>query len=201
MNCLIRAFSSSERGSGYGDLLASSAPRGDGRRYCLSVTDGQLYTHEGRRPVDESTLLGGPSCDVYAEEGGTAPHRPTWRQVLEFLADECARIKGDRLTTLFRGTEDGTFLDAPCAFGDSDDAGDDDDDHVVEHTDKSAPPSPRRRSPPRRTASSRGTTRGRIPSCGSVTPSAIGCTSRRRGRSPSWWGATGSDASVGIRAG
>ena len=46
---------------------------------------------------------------------------PTWGQVIDFLSDEMARIKGERLTTLFcgRGMKDGIYLREPCVFGDN----------------------------------------------------------------------------------
>jgi hypothetical protein len=44
---------------------------------------------------------------------------PSWEQVIEYLADEMGRIKGDQLTTLFYGEKmcNETYLKRPCLFG------------------------------------------------------------------------------------
>jgi len=103
--CFIRAFK--------GELLCSR----DERDHCY-----YLSTKKGIHPINESRLEPSDSIESRdtAAEKNCSTH-PTWEQVIEYLADEMARIKGDRLTTLFwgEGMEDGKFLEKPCVFGDN----------------------------------------------------------------------------------
>ena len=90
--CLIRVFK--------GELLCSN-----------DDTPCYLSTKKGKHPIKPTLKRGNPPA---AGETKVTSH-PTWEQVLEYLSDEMARIKGDRLTTLFYGTI--TELEKPCVFG------------------------------------------------------------------------------------
>jgi hypothetical protein len=93
--CLIRAFT--------GDLRCS---KGDSNLYYLS-------TKNGIHPI-KNTMA--PNFD--ATKDNIFYTQPSWEQVIEYLSDEMARIKGNRLTTLFlgEGMEDGNLLKRPCIF-------------------------------------------------------------------------------------
>jgi hypothetical protein len=100
--CFIRAFK--------GELRCSSGnPEDESHSYYLSLKNG-------KHPIKETM----DTDHVDTPEKILGLH-PTWEQVIEYLADEMARIKGDRLTTLFcgRGMEDREFLQGPCLFGDT----------------------------------------------------------------------------------
>ena len=97
--CFIRAFQ--------GELLCSenvSVP------YYLSTKKGK---HRSTIP-EEVILQNGDD----ALKNSQVVH-PTWEQVIDFLADEMARIKGDQLSTLFIGDNMQTSLEKPCRFGDA----------------------------------------------------------------------------------
>lgn len=87
-----------------GQLLLSNDNDNDKGHYILS-------TAEGKHPIKNDSIH-------LRQENNLSAH-PSWEQVIEFLADEMARIKGDRLTTLFigDGMDDGTILKKPCIFG------------------------------------------------------------------------------------
>ena len=72
-----------------------------------------LSTSKGKHPVKKNSI------HLITERQANTPSHPSWEQVIDFLADEMARIKGDRLTTLFigEGMDDGTILQKPCIFG------------------------------------------------------------------------------------
>lgn len=72
-----------------------------------------LSTSKGKHPIKENSI------HLITERQANTYSHPSWEQVIDFLADEMARIKGDRLTTLFigEGMEDGTILKKPCIFG------------------------------------------------------------------------------------
>ncbi len=86
-----------------GDLLLSNDDDDKGY-YILSTT-------EGKHPIKNDS--------IHLIQENTLAGHPSWEQVIEFLADEMARIKGDRLTTLFigEGMDDGSILTKPCIFG------------------------------------------------------------------------------------
>eukprot|EP00984_Skeletonema_dohrnii_P037065 scaffold38710_cov200-Skeletonema_dohrnii-CCMP3373.AAC.3 len=95
---LIKAFQS--------ELLLSSDEEDDRGHYILS-------TSKGKHPIKNNSI------HLITERQVNASSRhPSWEQVIDFLADEMARIKGDRLTTLFigEGMDDGTILKKPCIF-------------------------------------------------------------------------------------
>ena len=103
--CFIRAFK--------GELLCS------GKYHYLSTQKGKHPIKKYQReigsnasPVDTSKYDNNTSTDKHNMH-------PSWGKVIEYLADEMARIKCDRLTTLFKGKgmEDGKFLQKPCNFG------------------------------------------------------------------------------------
>lgn len=95
--CLIRAFT--------GDLKCSV---GDSNLNYLS-------TKNGIHPILNAVALA-PNVD--ATKDNIIYTQPSWEQVIEYLADEMARIKGNRLTTLFlgKGMEDGKVLKRPCIY-------------------------------------------------------------------------------------
>lgn len=72
-----------------------------------------LSTSNGKHPIEKNSI------HHITNSQAIASTHPNWEQVIEFLADEMARIKGDRLTNLFigEGMEDGTLLRKPCIFG------------------------------------------------------------------------------------
>ncbi|KAL7438091.1 hypothetical protein ACHAXM_006046 [Skeletonema potamos] len=72
-----------------------------------------LSTSKGKHPMKENSIH-----LITDKQVNTSLH-PSWEQVIDFLADEMARIKGDRLTTLFvgEGMDDGKILKKPCIFG------------------------------------------------------------------------------------
>jgi hypothetical protein len=98
--CFIRAFK--------GELRCSSGTS-DEEYHCF-----YLSLKNGIHPIKESN--GTDNMDTLGKMFGL---HPTWEQVIEYLADEMVRIKGDRLTTLFRGKEmeNGRVLQGPCLFG------------------------------------------------------------------------------------
>ncbi|KAL7543825.1 hypothetical protein ACHAXR_013218 [Thalassiosira sp. AJA248-18] len=102
--CFIRAFK--------GELCCS---RDERNCYYLSTKKG-LHPIKPQSEPTPTTY----SCDDDAPENKCNVH-PTWEQVIDYLSDEMARIKGDRLTTLFwgDGMEDGKLLQKPCIFGDN----------------------------------------------------------------------------------
>lgn len=89
--CFIRAFT--------GELSCSSKMN-------------YLSTKNGKHPINNNI-----SSHVNATKENIIT-QPTWEQVIEYLADEMARIKGDRLTTLFlgKGMDDRKLLNHPCTF-------------------------------------------------------------------------------------
>ncbi len=89
--CFIRAFT--------GDFFSNKY------QYYLS-------TKNGKHPIKDKML---PPVNRTNENLFS---QPTWEQVIEYLADEMARIKANRLTTLFlgKGMEDGKLLKGPCIF-------------------------------------------------------------------------------------
>jgi hypothetical protein len=91
--CFIRAFT--------GDLSCSN-----NYQYYLS-------TKKGKHPIKDKKMV--PPVNASNENLFS---QPTWEQVIEYLADEMARIKANRLTTLFlgKGMEDGKLLKSPCIF-------------------------------------------------------------------------------------
>jgi len=102
--CFIRAFK--------GELRCSSGnPEDKNHCYYLSLKNG---IHPNKETIETAT-------DHVDTPEKTLDSHPTWEQVIEYLADEMARIKGDRLTTLFLGVrmEDGSVLKGPCLFGDT----------------------------------------------------------------------------------
>ena len=99
--CFIRAFKGELRCT-YGD----SAP------YYLSTKKGK---HSIKVP-DEVTMQQNNDIDV-KQKCHSSIRRPNWEQVIEFLTDEMARIKGDRLTTLFCGEKMHSSLKRTCVFG------------------------------------------------------------------------------------
>ncbi|KAL3823928.1 hypothetical protein ACHAXA_007899 [Cyclostephanos tholiformis] len=100
--CFIRAFK--------GELRCSSGPSKD-ENHCF-----YLSLKNGKHPIKEINRT-----DNTDTPGKNLGSHPTWEQVIEYLADEMVRIKGDRLTTLFQGIEmeDGRLLRRPCLFGDA----------------------------------------------------------------------------------
>jgi hypothetical protein len=94
--CFIRAFK--------GELFSHM---NDSLPYYLSTKKGKHRI----RARDEVDLGSGG-----AELNHTTT--PTWEQVIDFLSDEMARIKGDQLTTLFIGERMPTYLQMQCNFGD-----------------------------------------------------------------------------------
>lgn len=96
--CLIRAFS--------GELRCSPDKK---NTYFLS-------TKNGKHPIKNKVASNGDTTKT-----NISCSHPTWEQVTEYLADEMARIKGNRLTTLFigKGMEDGQLLKRPCIFHES----------------------------------------------------------------------------------
>ena len=94
--CFIRVFK--------GEILCEyNAQHGKEKCYYLS-------TKKGKHPISKNPNEMGiaTSSDYY---------HPTWAQVIEYLADEMARIKPDRQTTLFLGEKMTEFLQQPCKFG------------------------------------------------------------------------------------
>ncbi|KAL3800391.1 hypothetical protein ACHAWO_008758 [Cyclotella atomus] len=94
--CFIRAFK--------GELFSAIS---DSAPYYLS-------TKKGKHRIKTRD-------EVYLVNGGTTLQQtatPTWEQVIDFLSDEMARIKGDQLTTLFFGERMSTYLQMQCSFGD-----------------------------------------------------------------------------------
>lgn len=76
-----------------------------------------LSTKKGKHKIREHQS---GDSDVSSSNSSEFTHlQPSWEQVIEFLADEMGRIKGNRLTTLFcgEGMEGGSYLQAPCSFG------------------------------------------------------------------------------------
>lgn len=96
--CLIKAFQCE---------LSLFPCDGNKRHYLLS-------TIKGKHPIKENSIQ-----QIITDRQATASSHPSWEQVIDFLADEMARIKGDRLTNLFigEGMEDGSILKRPCLFG------------------------------------------------------------------------------------
>ncbi|KAL7547950.1 hypothetical protein ACHAWF_011219, partial [Thalassiosira exigua] len=103
--CLIRAWK--------GELLCPPCSHSQKKYYYLSTRKGKHLVKD----INTESKSKSMRPDDIAENDGNA--LPSWRQVIEYLADEMARIKGDRLTTLFLGKalEDGQFLEKPCIFG------------------------------------------------------------------------------------
>lgn len=98
--CFIRAFKDELRCS-----VGGSAP------YYLSTKKGK---HSITVP-DEVIMQ--QNNEIDDQHKCHSIHRPTWEEVIEFLADEMARIKGDRLTTLFCGKKMPASVERPCMFG------------------------------------------------------------------------------------
>ena len=75
-----------------------------------------LSTNKGKHPIKKNSMQ-----QIITDGNIVEPPslHSSWEQVIEFLVDEMARIKGDRLTTLFIGEQmaDGTILKKPCIFG------------------------------------------------------------------------------------
>ncbi|KAL7519196.1 hypothetical protein ACHAWX_003984 [Stephanocyclus meneghinianus] len=79
-----------------------------------------LCSANGESPIYLSTKKRTHRIQVSEENVAPEPvAHPSWGQVIEFLANEMARVKSNQLTTLFfgRGMSDGTYLTRPCVFG------------------------------------------------------------------------------------
>ena len=86
-----------------------------------SLMPHYLSTKKGKHSIeildaDGIEFAKNSASDISKSQPGL---HPSWEQVIEFLADEMARIKGDQLTTLFCGKRmsDGEYLKRPCLFG------------------------------------------------------------------------------------
>ena len=78
-----------------------------------------LSTKKGKHPIKiERAVLDIVPVSNNSDDVSNVYH-PSWKQVIEYLSDEMARIKPDRLTTLFLGERMKQFLDQPCIFGDN----------------------------------------------------------------------------------
>jgi len=75
-----------------------------------------LSTKKGKHPIKERAVTDMVPSNNNSDK---RTYHPSWKQVIEYLSDEMARIKPDRLTTLFLGDRMKQFLDQPCIFGDN----------------------------------------------------------------------------------
>ena len=76
-----------------------------------------LSTKKGKHPIKTERAVSNMVPSNNNSDKRT--YHPSWKQVIEYLSDEMARIKPDRLTTLFLGVRMNQFLDQPCIFGDN----------------------------------------------------------------------------------
>jgi len=79
-----------------------------------------LSTKKGKHPINMDRTVPDIVPSSNNSDVSNAYH-PSWKQVIEYLSDEMARIKPDRLTTLFLGERMKHFLDQPCIYGDNTD--------------------------------------------------------------------------------
>ena len=96
-----------------------------------TLTEALVHTFKGLVPCIEgeqnadpffiSTGLDGKIPITYPTTQQIGYH-PTWYQLIDYLADEVSRVKGEQMTTLFvgKGFENGSILRQPCFIGDHD---------------------------------------------------------------------------------
>ncbi|KAL3792857.1 hypothetical protein HJC23_004782 [Cyclotella cryptica] len=97
--CFIRAFK--------GELLCSAN----------ASSPYYLSTRKGKHRIKLPQEIVPPENQPDPSKSQPFAH-PSWGQVIEFLANEMGRVKGNQLTTLFcgHGMNDGTILTTPCVF-------------------------------------------------------------------------------------
>jgi len=81
------------------------------------ITPIYLSTKKGKHPIKTKRAV--TDMVLSSNDNKSNACHPSWKQVIEYLSDEMARIKPDRLTTFFLGERMKQFLDQPCIFGDN----------------------------------------------------------------------------------
>ena len=114
----------------YGCICASAPSALVGEWWTL--TEALVHTFKGLVPCIEeeqnadpffiSTGLDGKIPITYPCTTQQMGYHPTWSQLLDFLADEVSRVKGEQMTTLFVGSdfENGSIMRQPCFIGSHD---------------------------------------------------------------------------------
>lgn len=112
----------------YGCIMSTPAPYTAGEEWTMTECFIKAFRGELQCSKDLHYLSKTP-CTILSENttnnrtNTISPHfRPTFSQVIDFLSDEIARIKNERLVTLFcgRDMENGTRLNQPCVFSEND---------------------------------------------------------------------------------
>jgi len=112
----------------YGCICASAPSALVGEWWTL--TEALVLTFKGMVPCIEgeadpffiSTGLDGKIPVTYPNTQQMMGYHPTWSQLIDYLADEVSRVKGEQMTTLFVGSgfDNGSILRQPCFIGNHD---------------------------------------------------------------------------------